>query len=410
MTTRFAWLDWPPLTALLAVLNGDGEEARVVGGAVRNALLDAPVEEWDIATTALPDVVKERCRARGWRVVPTGIEHGTVTVIVEGHPFEVTTLREDVETFGRHAVVAFGRDFPADARRRDFTINALSVDPRGTLHDYTDGLADIAARRVRFIGDAQTRIVEDYLRILRFFRFHARFGVGAPDPAGMVAVIREREGLTRLSRERIRAELVKLVVAPRAAAALEAMADAGLIGLLIGAVPRPGVLERLAAFDERIGEASGPMTRLAALACFVREDAERLSPSLRLSNAETRDLTQSVAEAETLRRPPDATQLRQIVYRAGPAIAVAALKLAAARDEPAAWAASIEAARTMPRPVLPWRGADLLARGVPNGKAMGALLSDLERAWMAADFPIDPARLGAMLDAAIASHRAGTAD
>ena len=169
------WLKQAPLRDLLAALDRAGEEARVVGGAVRNALLGEPVGEIDVATTALPEEVIRRVEAAGL-AVPTGIEHGTVTVVAAGRPFEVTTLREDVETFGRHAKVAFGRDWKRDAERRDFTMNALSAEGDGAVHDYAGGLADIAARRVRFIGDADKRIAEDYLRILRFFRFHAAYG------------------------------------------------------------------------------------------------------------------------------------------------------------------------------------------------------------------------------------------
>jgi poly(A) polymerase len=190
-----AWLQEAPLKDLLAVLDGAGEEARVVGGAVRNALLAEPVGEIDIATTALPPEVMRRAEVAGFKAVPTGIEHGTVTVVAHGRPFEVTTLREDVETFGRHAKVEFGRHWRRDAERRDFTMNALSIARDGTVYDYVGGLADVEARRVRFIGDAATRIAEDYLRILRFFRFHAAYGEGALDPAGVAACIAGRAGL-----------------------------------------------------------------------------------------------------------------------------------------------------------------------------------------------------------------------
>ena len=207
-----AWLQAGHLTDLLAVLDRAGEEARVVGGAVRNALLGEPLGDIDIATTALPAEVVRRTQAAGFKAVPTGIEHGTVTVVVLGRPFEVTTLREDVETFGRHAKVAFGRDWKRDAERRDFTMNALSAARDGTVYDYVGGLADVEARRVRFIGDAATRIAEDYLRILRFFRFHAAYGEGALDPAGVAACIAGRAGLEQLSRERIRIEILKLLL------------------------------------------------------------------------------------------------------------------------------------------------------------------------------------------------------
>src|SRR5581483_7300409 len=175
------WLKAGPAARALQLLNGDGEEARVVGGSVRNALLNMPIGDIDIATTALPEEVTRRAKAAGIKCVPTGIEHGTVTLVIDSHPFEVTTLREDTETFGRRAKVSFGRDWVGDARRRDFTINGLSVDAAGHVHDYVGGLDDIAARRVRFIGDPNMRIAEDYLRILRFFRIHAAYGAGQPD-------------------------------------------------------------------------------------------------------------------------------------------------------------------------------------------------------------------------------------
>src|SRR6202165_2500909 len=186
------WLRSGPAARVLELLNRNGEEARVVGGAVRNALLKIPVADIDIATTALPDEVIRRARAAGIKSVPTGIEHGTVTLVVEGQPFEVTTLREDTETFGRKARVAFGRDWVTDARRRDFTINGLSVDADGVVPDHVGGLDYIAARRVRFIGDPNQRIAEDYLRILRFFRIHAAYGSGQPDRAGTLACINAR--------------------------------------------------------------------------------------------------------------------------------------------------------------------------------------------------------------------------
>src|SRR6202023_1818574 len=231
------WLKSGPTARVLGLLNGDGEEARVVGGAVRNALLQIPPGDIDIATTALPDEVIRRARAAGIKSVPTGIEHGTVTLVVDGRPFEVTTLREDTETFGRKAKVAFGRDWVRDARRRDFTINGLSVDADGLVHDHVGGLADIEARRVRFIGDAAQRIAEDYLRILRFFRFHAAYGEGAPDPLGLAACIDARAGLERLSHERVRMEVFKLLVAKHAVPTLALMTEIGLLEQVFGGVP-----------------------------------------------------------------------------------------------------------------------------------------------------------------------------
>src|SRR2546423_14152832 len=219
------WLRSGAAARVLALLNGGGEEGRVVGGAVRNALLGLPHGDIDIATTALPDEVIRRAKAAAIKSVPTGIEHGTVTLVIDKQPFEVTTLREDTETFGRKAKVAFGRDWVRDAERRDFTINGLSVDAGGVVHDHVGGLSDIAARRVRFIGDAGERIAEDYLRILRFFRFHAAYGAGEPDRAGYLACINGRAGLSSLSAERVRMEMLKLLIAEGAAVALQAMAD-----------------------------------------------------------------------------------------------------------------------------------------------------------------------------------------
>src|ERR1700751_2003488 len=230
------WLNSGATPRVLKLLNGDGEEARVVGGAVRNALLDIPIGDVDIATTAVPEEVIRRARAAGIKSVPTGVEHGTVTLGIDSHPFEVTTLREDTETFGRKARVAFGRDWARDAERRDFTINGLSVDAAGQVHDYVGGLDDIAARRVRFIGDPDQRIAEDYLRILRFFRIHAAFAAGEPDRAGYLACIRGREGLAGLWAERGRIEMLKLLVAQGASAAAVAMADGGLAQVLTGGV------------------------------------------------------------------------------------------------------------------------------------------------------------------------------
>src|SRR5580700_8523674 len=210
------WLRSGPTARVLELLNGHGEEARVVGGAVRNALLKIPIQDIDIATTALPAEVIRRAKAAGIKAVPTGIEHGTVTLVVDGIPFEVTTLREDVETFGRKANVAFGRDWKVDAERRDFTINALSITPGGIVHDYVGGLDDRSQRRLRFIGDPARRIAEDYLRILRFYRIQASYSNGVPDRDGLHACIVARDGLAALSRERVCGELMKLLVAPYA--------------------------------------------------------------------------------------------------------------------------------------------------------------------------------------------------
>ena len=377
----------PAIAALLAALDGAGEETRIVGGAIRNALIGRPVHEIDLATTALPDEAARRARAAGFRTVPTGIEHGTLTVIARGEPFEVTTLREDVETDGRHAIVRFGRDFAADATRRDFTINALSLGRDGRVRDYCEGLPDLAARRIRFIGDAATRIREDYLRILRFFRFHAEYGIGPLDREGLAAAIAGREGLARLSRERIRAELLKLVAAPRAAETASTMERAGLLDRLVSCLGDAGRLAR--------SEGREAVWRLAALLVRSRDDADRLQETLRLSKAEHDRLS---AYAEALVRfvslgRIDEAEIRRTVFLHG-ADAVAAV-LAATTDEPrprvtdaARALADRMASGETPPPRFPLTGAALIAAGEAEpGPALGRRLAKARAAWLAAGCP-----------------------
>ena len=275
-----------PLARALEALNGGGEETRLVGGAVRDLALGEPAFDFDLATTASTDEVIRRARAAGFKVALTGVAHGTVTIIVDGRPIETTTLRQDVETDGRRAKVAFGRDFVADAERRDFTINALSLDADGRVHDTVGGLDDLAAGRVRFIGDADQRIREDYLRILRFFRFSARFAAGGLDAEGLTAAIRARDGLARLSRERVRAELLKLITAPRAGEVVQTMGECGFLEPILGGLAYPGRLSRLIGIEADRGATPDAILRLAALGVAIPEDAERLRDRLRLANAE----------------------------------------------------------------------------------------------------------------------------
>ena len=393
-----AWLTAGALPRLLGVLDGDGEEARAVGGAVRNALIGMPIAEIDVATTAVPDEVVRRVTAAGFKPVPTGIEHGTVTVVVDKHPFEVTTLRRDVETDGRHAKVAFGRDWRADAERRDFTINALSAARDGAVYDYVGGLADLEARRVRFIGDARQRIAEDYLRILRFFRFHAAYGTSDhPDAEGIAACIAGRDGLDRLSRERVRMELMKLVVATHAVPTLISMTDAGLLLRVLGGVSYLGSFENMAKAEAAAGVPGDPVRRLGALAVMVAEDAERLWQKLRLTNNEHERLV-SMAEGWRRFSPQFGEQAsRALLYRLGPgqftdhALLGWARSQASANDE--AWRALASLPQRWTAPQFPLKAADLMARGVEKGPALGAALAAAEKAWIAAGFPNDRASL-----------------
>lgn len=392
-----AWLEDGPVARLFEMLDCDGEEARAVGGAVRDALIGRPVGEIDIATTALPEEVVRRAARANIRSVPTGIDHGTVTLIVGGHPFEVTTLREDVETFGRKAKVAFGRNWRHDAQRRDFTINALSASRDGKIHDYVGGLADLEARRIRFIGDAATRIAEDYLRIMRFFRFHAAFGEGPPDAIALAACIAAREGLDTLSRERVRMELLKLLSARRAPQAASVMADAGLLTPILGGVPLVSSLARMAEIERGLDLAPDALRRLGALAVFVTEDAERLFERLRLSKAEHQRLVLMSAGWWRIGRAMQTRQSRALVYRLGASGYVDRTLLAWSRSQDAADDASWQALARFPQAWKPARfplaAADLVAQGVVKGPALGAALRRAEEAWIAADFPADESEI-----------------
>jgi poly(A) polymerase len=395
------WLRSGPAARVLALLNGDGAEARVVGGAVRNALLGIPVSDIDIATTALPAEVIRRAKATGIKSVPTGIAHGTVTLVVDAQPFEVTTLRQDVETFGRKAKVAFGTDWARDAERRDFTINGLSVGADGVVHDYVGGLADIAAKRVRFIGDPKLRIVEDYLRILRFFRIHAAYGVGEPDREGYLACIGGSAGLANLSAERMRMEMLKLVVAQGAATAVVAMADGGLLLPIFGGVAYTGAFAAMIAVEHALGLEPNAIRRLGALAVALTEDARRLAARLRLTNNEAKALD-SMGHRWWRMAGMDEARARRRLYRLGAERYRDRLMLAWARDGAPANSASWRDLATLPErwsaPKFPLKAADFVGRGIDAGPALGHVLGLAEDAWLAADFPPDAPALEAIAD------------
>ena len=411
MTRRVdaAWLREAPLRDILAALDGDGEEARIVGGAVRNALLGEPHGDIDIATTAPPAEVIRRVEAAGFKAVPTGVEHGTVTVVAAGQPFEVTTLREDVETFGRHAKVVFGRDWKRDAERRDFTMNALSLSRDGTVHDYVGGLADIEARRVRFIGDAARRITEDYLRILRFFRFHAAYGEGSPDAQGLAACIEGRAGLEQLSRERVRMEMVKLLVAKHAVPTLAPMTETGLLEQVLGGVPLLASYANMVKLEAALALAADPVRRLGALGISVVEDAERLRERLRLTNAEHERLASMADGWWQISTSWSEHEARVLLYRLGGARFTDRVLLAWTRAPQGAADPTWHALATLPArwspPAFPLKAADFMARGVPKGPRLGAALAAAEEAWIAAGFPQEAAAVAAIADAAAAGTR-----
>ncbi|WP_445492002.1 CCA tRNA nucleotidyltransferase [Rhodopseudomonas sp. RCAM05734] len=403
------WLTSGAAARVLALLNGGGEEARVVGGAVRNALMRLPIGDIDIATTALPDEVIRRAAAAKIKSVPTGIAHGTVTLVVDGQPFEITTLREDVETFGRKATVAFGRDWVRDAERRDFTINGLSVSSDGVVHDHVGGLEDIADRRVRFIGDPDRRIAEDYLRILRFFRIHAMYGAGEPERAGLLACIRGHAGMAGLSAERVRMEMLKLLVADGAMAAVQAMADGGLLLQIFGGVAYTGPFAAMLAAEAALGWTADPILRLGALGVAVTEDAKRLATRLRLTNGETRALDSMGHRWWRLRGMDEATARRRL-YRLGEQRYRNRVMLAWARAgssvDPAPWKILVTLPERWTAPKFPLKAADFIARGIARGPALGQVIALAEDAWLAQDFPLEPEAMTAIADTTVARFSA----
>jgi tRNA nucleotidyltransferase/poly(A) polymerase len=383
------WLKRPETCRVFAALKDPTVETRAVGGAVRDTLLGLPVREIDLATTARPDRVMALAREAGLKAVATGIEHGTVTLIADGVPFEVTTLRRDVETFGRHATVAFTENWEEDARRRDFTLNALYAGSDGAVFDPLGGYGDLVAGRVRFIGDAEARIQEDYLRILRFFRFNAYYGKGPLDSLGLHAAVRLRAGLDQLSAERVAGELRKLLVAPQAMPAIEALFDYGLLSGVLGGVPRLERLKRLIAIEERLGAVPDAMVRLAALAVFVDEDAERLAARLRLSNAEQAMLRLGAAD-HAKSGLPDERAARRELYRLGPenyqaCVLIAWADSGVSSDDPE-WRDALRLSERWRPPSFPLRGSDITQLGDLEGPEIGAILRRLEADWVGGGF------------------------
>ncbi|HET7852308.1 MAG TPA: CCA tRNA nucleotidyltransferase [Methyloceanibacter sp.] len=386
------WLKRQETSAVFAALSADGVDTRVVGGAVRNALLGLPViEAVDLATTAEPERVMALAEEAGLKAVPTGIDHGTVTIIANGLPFEVTTLRRDVETLGRHAKIAYTTSWEEDARRRDFTLNALYADRDGKVFDPLGGYDDLAAGRVRFIGDAEARIKEDFLRILRFFRFHAYYGKGEMDPEGLHAAVKLRAGLEQLSAERVAGELRRILVAPQAARVVEALYDYGLLTGVLGGVPRLGRFERLVVIETANGLTPDAGLRLAALAVFVEEDVARLGLRLRLSNAEQAVLGLAAREREEGAGLPHEAAAKSALYRLGQSYRSALLLAWAdsgAPSDDAAWRKALALPERWQAPSFPVGGNDIMALGALKGPEIGELLKRLEQDWIASGFAL----------------------
>jgi poly(A) polymerase/tRNA nucleotidyltransferase (CCA-adding enzyme) len=370
-----AFLTAPATAVVLAALPG----SRAVGGAVRDALAGLPVADVDVAAPFPPEEIMARLLAAGCKVFETGLAHGTVTAVWDHQPIEVTALRRDVLTDGRHAEVAWTTDWREDAARRDFTINAMSLGADGVLHDYFGGREDLALGLVRFVGDPETRLAEDYLRLLRFFRFHARYGKGAPDAAALHAIRAAIPGLARLSVERIWMEIKRILMVAEPVPALRLMAELGVLPAILPefAAPDLDCLARLVAFRAP----AEPLLRLAGLG----GTAPGLAARLKFSLAETRAL-RFLQQAETPNATVDAAEFRR--WRAQhDAVALeiqeAALWLADAQDGAAPLRAplrtTLDAEAT---PVFPLQGRDLLAEGASPGPALGALLAQVEAFWI----------------------------
>ena len=396
-----AFLRAPAVQQLLALLNLDGEEARVAGGAVRNALLGEPVNDVDIATTALPAEVMRRCADAGLRTVPTGIEHGTVTVIVGGEPFEVTTLRADSGHDGRRAQVSFGRDWRVDAERRDFTINGLYAAADGTVIDLVGGLKDIETRTIRFIGDAEQRIREDYLRSLRFYRFFAWYGHGRPDADAVRSTARLKEGLSQLSAERVWAELKKLLSAADPSRALLWMRQSGVLTQVLPESEKWGIdlIHGLVRAGQELGWAIDPLLRLEALVPPYDSRLEGLAARLRLSKVESLRLVEWAKAGEAKAARTD-KMLALELYKGDRQGMTDRLRLAIASAREKGETKAVEAllrqmvfAEAYEKPVFPLSGADMLAGGLESGPDVGRRLKQLEEKWMASGFSLTKAQL-----------------
>jgi tRNA nucleotidyltransferase/poly(A) polymerase len=387
------WFSRPETRALFAALNAGGYEARAVGGAVRNTLLGEPVDDVDFATTALPEDTMRLAANAGFKTAPTGLTHGTVTVIVGGQPFEVTTLRRDVETDGRHAQVAFTADWTADAARRDFTINALYADESGAIHDPLGmGVADAEAGRVRFIGDPIARMREDYLRILRFFRFGARYERGPFDGAALAACTSERDGLSRIAIERIRSELLKLLVAKRAADAIAAMAEGCILEAVLPIRFDAAALRHMVALETAHHIAPNPLRRLLAATDADDQKAVKLAATLKLSSAEAAMMEETARLASKPAVLTETNALRPLLYRLGAEVTLCGLLIAwvksGAAPDDGRWCAGLQEVKDWTPKVFPLSGRDLLPAGLEPGPAVGAALKAAEEAWIASDFTL----------------------
>jgi poly(A) polymerase len=402
------WLTAPETRALVDALTRDGGQTRFVGGCVRDAWLGRAVKDIDLATPDPPETVMQRLQRAGIRAIPTGIEHGTVTAVIGERHFEITTLRHDVETFGRRARVAFTDDWEADAARRDFTINALSAEPDGTMHDPFGGIDDLEAGRVRFVGDPEARIREDVLRLLRFFRFHAWYGSGEPDEAAIAACSRLAPLLPTLSGERVAAEILRLLLAPDPATAMALMRDHGVLRHILPELTEIERLRTLVLIEDEIGDRDA-IRRLAALLPGETAAALAVAGRLRLSNADRDRLAALASPTNAIAPPLGERERRQALHRFGAAV-FRDLVLLHWADSPGAATRHREllAAADAWTPVaLPVKGQDALDLGIPAGPEVGRLLAEIERWWEEGDYRATREDCLSKLKALISARRIG---
>ena len=374
---------------LIEVFEGGGAELRFVGGCVRDSLLGLGVRDIDIATDALPDRIMEILRDAGIKSVPTGIEHGTVTAVVEGRAFEITTYRRDINTDGRRAVVEFGTDWREDVKRRDFTINAMSITPDGDLHDPFDGEGDLMAGRVRFVGDAQRRVREDILRILRWFRFHAHYGKPPPDADALGACRGFAFRIPDLSGERIRHELLRLLAADNPLPSIELMIETDVFDAVLGRGRQIQCLAGLYVIEREIEMPPDPLLRLAALIGSPGM-AVPLAERLRLSNAEQKRLLAALGSEPSLSLDTSEADRARIFYHLGIRIVEDRILLAwAANPSATEWQEWLEAVQAFDMPAFPLSGRDVMAEGISAGPAVGDTLRQIEDWWIDARFTPD---------------------
>jgi poly(A) polymerase len=390
------WMRAPETLAVMAALEAGGGEgcARFVGGCVRNAITGHPVDDIDIATTLTPDAVIAALKAARLKSVPTGIDHGTVTAVSGGKPFEITTLRRDVETDGRRAVVAFTTDWSEDAQRRDFRLNALYCDAEGRLFDPTgEGLADARAGRIVFVGDADTRILEDGLRILRFFRFEAWYGKGEPDAASLAACGRLKDRITALSAERVSKELLKLLAADDPRPTVRLMAASGVLSIALPEASDLARFERLVGIETEQLFQCDAVLRLGALLPDDPAVGAVCAERLRLSNVQRERLTAMLGTEPPIRSWMSPKEARRDVYQLGADTFCDRVLLAwAASTRPATttqWRALLPMAQSWPRPTFPLTGEEVMAAGVPRGPLVGQVMREVESWWIDNDFISD---------------------